>query len=233
MPHARRSQPPPPPESDPASTQDKIHHAALDEFAECGFAGARVDHIAAMAGVNKAMLYYHFGNKQQLYRAVLQRLFTRLGDELDRIAARPTSPGERLETFIATFTRLGLAEPRMAPIMVREIAEGAGHLDPDTVRLLIRLPMTLGTITEEGVKAGAMRAINPVLAYLSIVWPIMIYLVSERARDTIRRHARVDLSDLEPDAFIRHMQDMTARMFDPRPEPRRRQSRTRHTEHAS
>jgi len=53
------------------STRDKLLAAAVKVFVEHGFAGARVDAVAAAAGVNKRMLYHHFGDKQGLYAAVL------------------------------------------------------------------------------------------------------------------------------------------------------------------
>jgi AcrR family transcriptional regulator len=49
---------------------DRILAAAAAEFAERGFAGARVDRIARRARVNKAMIYYHFASKQRLYRVL-------------------------------------------------------------------------------------------------------------------------------------------------------------------
>ncbi|HKP24807.1 MAG TPA: helix-turn-helix domain-containing protein, partial [Dongiaceae bacterium] len=49
----------------------RIIEAAKQEFAAHGLAGARVDRIAANAGANKRMLYYHVGNKEDLYLAVL------------------------------------------------------------------------------------------------------------------------------------------------------------------
>ena len=54
-------------------TREKILAAALTEFAAHGFAGARVDAIARRARVNKRMLYYCFGAKQNLYREILRR----------------------------------------------------------------------------------------------------------------------------------------------------------------
>jgi AcrR family transcriptional regulator len=56
---------------DPERTRRAILAAALREFARVGPAGARVDRIAAEAGVNKRMLYHYFGNKAGLYRALL------------------------------------------------------------------------------------------------------------------------------------------------------------------
>src|SRR6202030_3108468 len=54
-------------------TREKILAAALAEFSARGFAGARVDTIARRARVNKRMLYYCFGTKQDLYREILRR----------------------------------------------------------------------------------------------------------------------------------------------------------------
>ncbi len=54
-------------------TREKILAAALAEFSAKGFAGARVDAIARRARVNKRMLYYCFGAKQELYREIVRR----------------------------------------------------------------------------------------------------------------------------------------------------------------
>ena len=60
---------------DPESTRERILSAALEEFAEGGFAGARVQSIAHRAGVNARMLYHYFGEKEDLFRAILRRRF--------------------------------------------------------------------------------------------------------------------------------------------------------------
>ena len=52
-------------------TRHKILAAAVDEFAARGYAGARVDRISASAGVNKRMIYHHFGNKLGVFEAAL------------------------------------------------------------------------------------------------------------------------------------------------------------------
>jgi AcrR family transcriptional regulator len=57
----------------PERSRERILAAALKEFAAKGFAGARVDFIARRAAINKRMLYHYFGNKEKLFRAVLQQ----------------------------------------------------------------------------------------------------------------------------------------------------------------
>ena len=58
---------------DPEKTSGRILAAALTEFADKGFAGARVDAIARRAGINKRMLYHYFGDKEALFRAMLRK----------------------------------------------------------------------------------------------------------------------------------------------------------------
>ena len=59
----------------PAVTRLRILDAAAGVFAQKGFDGARVDSIAAEAGTNKQLLYHHFGNKDALFTAVLERAY--------------------------------------------------------------------------------------------------------------------------------------------------------------
>ena len=72
MPAAPLKKNPPPPRN-PSRSRERILSAALKEFATKGFAGARVDAIARRANINKRMLYHYFGDKEELFKAVLRR----------------------------------------------------------------------------------------------------------------------------------------------------------------
>ena len=63
-----------------AETRARILDAALQEFSALGMAGARMDQIAAAAGVNKALLYYHFDSKENLYIAALEMISAKIRD---------------------------------------------------------------------------------------------------------------------------------------------------------
>jgi len=65
-------------------TRDRLLRAAELEFSTQGFSGARVDVIARRAKINKQLIYYHFGDKDSLYQAVLERTYARIREkELD------------------------------------------------------------------------------------------------------------------------------------------------------
>jgi AcrR family transcriptional regulator len=65
---------------DAAATKELLLAAATDEFAEHGLAGARIDRIAERAGANKRLLYVYFGDKDQLFDAVLERQIATLAE---------------------------------------------------------------------------------------------------------------------------------------------------------
>jgi TetR/AcrR family transcriptional regulator len=76
---------------DPERTRGRILASALKEFSAKGLAGARVDAIARRACINKRMLYHYFGNKKELFRAVLEY---KMADRLAWMTAAPEDPME-------------------------------------------------------------------------------------------------------------------------------------------
>jgi len=77
----------------PERTRERILAAALKEFSANGFAGARVDAIARRAAINKRMLYHYFGDKEDLFKAVLRRKIA------ERNVWAEASSGEPTETL--------------------------------------------------------------------------------------------------------------------------------------
>jgi AcrR family transcriptional regulator len=84
------------PARDPQRTQDRILSAALEEFAAEGFAGARVARIARRARINKRMLYHYFGNKEDLFREILDR---KLRERAGWVTEAPADLGESLAAW--------------------------------------------------------------------------------------------------------------------------------------
>ncbi len=81
---------------DREASRSAILKSALAEFAGHGLAGARMDAIAAAAGVNKALLYYYFRSKDELYAAVLDEFFQRLQARIGRALESGASASERV-----------------------------------------------------------------------------------------------------------------------------------------
>jgi AcrR family transcriptional regulator len=186
---------------------DRILAAAALEFAERGFAGARVDRIARRARVNKAMLYYHFTSKQRLYRTLLRGMFTRAADRLHEVAASHHSPSAKIDRAIAAMAAFIEEHAVFPAIMLREVAEGGAHLDRETLEALGAVPRRVGAIVQEGVARGEFRPVHPAVAYFSMLAPIVFFLAGTPIRKEIAHLHVADLSTLSSAEFVKQLQE--------------------------
>src|SRR5208282_4564685 len=103
----------------------RILAAAEQHFAAEGMAGARTEEIAAAARANKAMLYYYFGNKRRLHRAVLENLLRQLVNRSSSPAMKEQSPREKLRAFVAGYFDFLATHPNYPRLVQREAMEAS------------------------------------------------------------------------------------------------------------
>jgi len=163
--------------------RDRILDAASAVFAERGFEGARVDDIATRAGVNKAMLYYHVGDKTALYSAVLLRNFGRVRVALDEALVSGGTARQRLEAVITALTRMVQRYPDHPRMMLREIASGAASLEPEVLAAMLEVLGVVRALIAEGTAGGEFRTIDPVLTHLTLVGAVVFLNASAPIRD--------------------------------------------------
>jgi AcrR family transcriptional regulator len=194
---------------------DRILAAAAIEFAARGYAGARVDRIARRARVNKAMLYYHFASKQGLYRTLLRQTFGSMAAELRAIAASGLPPVDMLDAAVAAFGVFVEAHAFFPSIMLREVAEGGAHLDPDTLAALAAVPQAFAAILLPGVESGAFRPMHPLVAYFTTIAPILMFVASTPVRRQLssRRLVPAPESALSADLFLADLTCSLRRAF--------------------
>jgi TetR/AcrR family transcriptional regulator len=151
-------------------SEQRILDAAHAVFVRRGTAGARMQEIAAEAGVNQALLHYYFRSKEQLARAA----FERAGSELMPAVIRVMASDAPLEHKVTEVIGLELDHLSRAPYLPGYIIGEVAH-HPERAQQLIGAmthgltaekirPRVFGALRrqiEERVAAGAMRAISP------------------------------------------------------------------------
>jgi AcrR family transcriptional regulator len=199
------------------STRDAVYRSAATLFAARGFDGVSMDDIAKAAGVNKAMIYYHFADKLTLYRSIVGDGIHTMSDSVGAIAASADTPQTKLDRFIETFVRMTETRPWMPAMMLREIAEGAPRLDPATMAHMRGVVGGFAAILKQGQQTGVFRDVHPVLAYESIVGPIIINAARERVSAQPGRHQQNFplLADIPHHQLIAHNQEAARRMLTP------------------
>lgn len=190
------------------SSRDRLLDAARVEFAARGFDGAKVDRIAARARLNKAMLYYHFDSKADLYREILRDLFNHVAAGVEPIREADAPADRRLVEFIERLARVGVTQPDFPAIWFREMADGGRHLDRSVLGEMQRVLATLAAILDDGRREGRFRAVDPFVIHLNIVAPLLFFTATAPMRGRFRT---VGPAAVDPPAedLIAHVQQAT------------------------
>ncbi|PZU90681.1 MAG: TetR family transcriptional regulator [Chelatococcus sp.] len=168
---------------DPEGVRRNILAAAKSEFVENGLSGARVDEIAARTATSKRMIYYYFGDKEGLYRAVLETMYDRIRSSergLDLASLPPLEAMTRLVEFTFDYHVDNPDFVRM--VMVENVHHARNLKASNTIAGLNRSVVDVTRDTyRRGVEEGLFRpGYDPLDIHLTIS-ALSIYNVSHRA----------------------------------------------------
>jgi AcrR family transcriptional regulator len=189
---------------DPEGMRLRILEAAKQEFAAYGLAGARVDRIAAKAGANKRMLYYHVGNKEDLYLAVLEGAYEKIRVEERGLDLEHLDPPEAIKRLIDFTWNYFLRNPEFLALLNTENLARAKHLKRSTKVKSMHSPFVemIRTVVNRGVASGDFPvAVDPVQLYISIAGLSFFYLSNNATlsfifgRDLLAREAKDERLD--------------------------------------
>src|SRR5271157_137116 len=165
----------------PEESRAAILNPAVAAFAEYGIAGARTDAIARAAHVNKALLYYYFKDKDALYEAVLDHVFSGLRARVMPVLERELPPRQKMLEYLGTYFDYIAANPRFPRVVQGEwVRSGAGTARMQRVAKKYFLPIfeKLVAVLREGIAAGEFRAVNPMDFVPSIAAVIVFYFTA-------------------------------------------------------
>jgi TetR/AcrR family transcriptional regulator len=182
--------------------------AAAELVAKHGLDGTTTDAIAKQAGVNKAMINYHFGGKKGLYSALLTEILAGMASRLDAVRAWEAPPDQRLTAFIAAFREMVRIRPTAPQIMLREAISGGRNMESRILPNFLRIFTTLQEILEQGTREGKFRPVNPVLTQIGLVGSLMFFFSTETFRNRLVRELGVEAGPTEPEDYIRHWREM-------------------------
>lgn len=165
-----------------AETRAKILDAAVQEFSANGLAGARMDQIALVAGVNKALLYYHFDSKEKLYGAALEMIATKTRDATMATFLRDASPGERvLRSALNHFDRI-LAQTEFQSLMQQEMMRlhkgESSAMDMLIKRVFAPMLVMYQSMVREGISSGELIQTDWLQIHLASLGTNVFYFMS-------------------------------------------------------
>ena len=183
---------------------------ASEEFAQQGFAGARVNRIAEVAGTNVRMLYHYFGSKDGLYERVLEHALARLrAAELDLTVEDKAEPIEALMTLFDFIHAHFDGSPQLIRLLSAENLNHARHLKTLEAIPKMSSPVAqrVARLVERGQADGTIRqSIEPLRLYvmmvalsyfhLSNVHTLSAIFDEDLSREPWRRHQHADARDM-------------------------------------
>ncbi|PYO91139.1 MAG: TetR family transcriptional regulator [Gemmatimonadetes bacterium] len=163
---------------------EEIIHAALEVFAERGFAATKLADVARKAGVTKGTIYLYFENKEALFKALIRETIVPVIAQGEALAKSFTGTARDLfEKLVRDYWRL-VGETALAGIPRLMIAE-AGNF-PELARFYYEEVVTRGHrlmsgVLERGIKAGEFRKVDLAVATKLAMSPLMHAVVARKA----------------------------------------------------
>jgi AcrR family transcriptional regulator len=156
---------------DAAQTKARILRAARNEFMRHGYSGARIERISRSGRSSDRMIYYYFGSKEALYLAVLEGVYTELGEAESALVLDAARPVEALTALVAFTWTYYLDHPEFVALLSNENLQRGRHITKSVKVKQLSRPVLdiLGTILTEGARQKLFRrGLNVRKVYLTL-----------------------------------------------------------------
>lgn len=174
-------------------TRDAILRATHELLLEHGGLHVSITEICQRAGVNVAMVHYHFGNKSGLLITLFESMCSKWSGELEHLLALPISPRKKLERHVAQIIRNYRIYPYNTRLMSMVVSACKG---PQARRLSNNFmrPLTdfYRRLIDEGVKAGEFRPVDPEFFFFSVVGACEFFFSAKQLLGPVFRQRKVD-----------------------------------------
>ena len=164
--------------SETKNSKQVILEAALQDFAAHGYEGARVDRIARSAGINKAMIFYYFSSKQNLYRTVIKDALLDFIPRVQKVLMESSSPERLFESLPALYIRYFSRHRQVIQMIGRELIQSPANITPIIRATFSELPMAPSEMLPQVISAwhrkGLISESDPVHFIFNIV-PLCLF----------------------------------------------------------
>ena len=159
--------------------KEKLLAAGTKLFAEKGFAAISIRELATAAGVNSALISYHFGGKEGLYEAVITAQYERLIVKFEAIAASTSSIEEKIRMYADVIRRNHTEDqPLMARLVQGELRSPTACMEKVLRKYTFRIAQIVSDVLRQGIQSGSFRQdVDPVFAALSLAGMLNFFFI--------------------------------------------------------
>ncbi|MCC6282808.1 MAG: TetR/AcrR family transcriptional regulator [Saprospiraceae bacterium] len=151
------------------STEQKIFDAAHEVFLQKGMDGAKMQEIADLAGINKALLHYYYRSKEKLYEAVARAIIGHAAPVISQLIESELPLEEKIRHFIDFYIGVISRNPFIPLFIISEINKHPERFIETILPKELPKPQVFMRQVEEEIAAGRIREIHPKHLIINII----------------------------------------------------------------
>jgi TetR/AcrR family transcriptional regulator len=161
-----------------AQSKDRILHAAEKIFARKGYDGARVDEIAAMAEVNKALIYYYFESKEEILHALIHHVVDDLLSNLDSpdvLIEKSLKSSGAMKDFFNLFLKFIEEHKDLFTIIMMELLKESEHKSLILGQLIKEIQIIIGVFRKFGINESEAQLV--ITEFFTGLIPVIMFVL--------------------------------------------------------
>jgi AcrR family transcriptional regulator len=208
----------------PGATRQALVAAGAALFGEAGYDAVSVEDVAARAGVNKALISYHFGGKRGLYAEILAHGFREIAARMEAVEAGAPDAAAAVHGLLRVFDSFRREHPEFPGLFMRGVLSTG--VEPRVLPHLASIVAVSRRLAARGEREGAFRRVNPLLFHFGLIGPLVFFASTEPARRRAAAEHRLPFAMPEMSEFLDYLGELTLRGLAPgarraTPRPRR------------
>jgi AcrR family transcriptional regulator len=198
---------------DPEATRNALVAAGAALFGESGYDAVSIEDVAARAGVNKALISYHFRGKRGLYAEVLAHGFREIAARLEAVEAQAGDTKAALRGLLRAFDAFRGDHPEFPGLFMREVLSTG--VEPRVLPYLVAIIGVVRRIAARGEREGVFRPVNPLVMHFGLVGALVFFAATEPARRRAAAEHAFPFAMPQMPEFLEYLEQLTLRGLAP------------------
>ncbi len=184
-----------------ASKSEIIKNATL-LFSKKDYVSSSMEELASMSGLNKAMIFYYFKNKQGLHEAVMEKVLDDIYMVIQKENKNCKKPIEELESFIKTYATFACKNPHLPRLLLKELGDSGSKIPEKLFYNMKKLFSLFSNILIRGEEKGCFKDAIPMILYFMIIGTLNLMVATKSLRvkaleiDGIDTCAKCDIDEI-------------------------------------
>ena len=197
----------------PEATRQALVAAGAALFGANGYDAVSIEEVAARAGVNKALISYHFGGKRGLYAEILADGFREIAERMDAVEARAKDAAAAVHDLLRVFDAFRRERPEFPGLFMREVLSTG--VEPRVAPHLVAIIGVVRRIAARGEREGVFRPVDPLLMHFGLIGSLVFFAATEPARRRAAAEHGFPFVMPQMPEFLEYLEELTLRGLAP------------------